>query len=133
MSRFWEDLALTYPLFYTCRCSDGFACRECREKLFGPFRAVSYPQPFREDLPDWVKRSKRLHLNMVEILPVFAAIVLVVHSLGSANLTTALGAQSFFWARFAMAVGPMGEIHGLRSVFWFVSLAGLVIILLQIF
>tara|TARA_B100000459_G_scaffold87566_1_gene49249 strand:- start:434 stop:691 length:258 start_codon:yes stop_codon:yes gene_type:complete len=70
---------------------------------------------------------------MDENLPVFAAVVLVVHTLGSANLTTVLGAQSFFWARVAMAVGHMGGIPGLRSVFWFVSLAGLVIILLQIF
>ena len=99
----------------------------------GPFRAVSYPQPSHEDLPDWVQRSKRAHLNMVENLPVFAAIVLVAHVAGAANATTALGAQIFFWARIVMAVGHIGGIPGLRSVSWFVSLAGLVIILLQIF
>ena len=85
------------------------------------------------DLPDWVQRSERAYLNMFENLPVFAAIVLVVHSSGAANVTTALGAQIFFWGRVAMAVGHMGGILGLRPASWFVSLAGLVIILLQIF
>ena len=84
------------------------------------------------DLPDWVQCSERAYLDMLENLPVFAAIGLVVH-LGAANVTTALGAQIFFWGRVAMAVGHMGGIPGLRSASWFVSLAGLVIILLQIF
>ena len=66
------------------------------------------------DLPDWVQRSVRAYLNMLENLPVFAAIVLVVHSSGAANVTTALGAQIFFWGRVAMAVGHMGGIPGLR-------------------
>ena len=48
------------------------------------------------DLPDWVQRSERAHLNMLENLPVSAAIVLIVHSSGAANVTTALGAQIFF-------------------------------------
>ncbi len=85
------------------------------------------------DLPDWVQRSERAYLNMLENLPVFTAIVLVVHSSGAANVTTALGAQIFFWGRVAMAVGYMDGIPGLRSASWFVSLAGLVTILLQIF
>ena len=84
------------------------------------------------DLPDWVQRSERAYLDMLENLPVFAAIVLVVH-LGAANVTTAPVAQIFFWGRVAMAVGHMDGIPGLRSTSWFVSLAGIVIILLQIF
>lgn len=85
------------------------------------------------DLPDWVQRSERAYLNMLENRPVSDAIVLILHSSGAANVTTALGAQIFFWGRVAMAVGHMGGIPGLRSASWFVSLAGLVIILLQIF
>ena len=85
------------------------------------------------DLPDWVQRSERAYLNMLENLPVSAAIVLIVHSSGAANVTTALGAHMFFGAGVAMAVGHMGGIPVLRSASSFVSLAGLVIILLQIF
>ena len=85
------------------------------------------------DLPDWVQRYERAYLNMLENLPVSAAIVLIAHSSGAANVTTAPGAQIFFWGRVAMAVGHMGGIPGLRSASWFVSLAGLVINLLQIF
>lgn len=72
-------------------------------------------------------------MNLVENLPAFAVIVLVAHVGGAANPMTAMGAQIFFWARIVMAVGHIGGIPGLRSVSWFVSLAGLVTILLQIF
>ena len=98
----------------------------------GPMRAVGYPQPADDDAPDWVQRAKRAHINLVENLPVFAALVLIAHVAGAANPTTALGAQIFFWARVAMVVGSYGGIAGVRSVAWFVSLAGLVMILLQI-
>jgi uncharacterized MAPEG superfamily protein len=98
----------------------------------GPFRAVAYPQPTHDDMSNWVQRSKRAHMNMVENLSIFAAIVLVVHVAGMANPMTAMGAQVFFWARIVMAVGHIGGIPGLRSVSWFVSLAGLMIILLQV-
>ena len=84
-------------------------------------------------MSNWVQRSKRAHMNMVENLPVFAAIVLVANVSGMANPMTAMGVQIFFWARIVMAVGHFGGIPGLRSVSWSVSLAGLVIILLQVF
>jgi len=99
----------------------------------GPIKAVSYPQPGHDECADWVHRAKRAHMNLVENLPVFAAIVLVAHVAGLANATTALGAQIFFWARIAMAIAHIGGIPAVRSVSWFVSLAGLVMILLQIF
>jgi uncharacterized MAPEG superfamily protein len=99
----------------------------------GTFKAVAYPQPTHDDMSNWVQRSKRAHMNLVENLPVFAAIVLVAYVAGMANPMTAMGAQIFFWARIVMAVGHIGGIPGLRSVSWFVSLAGLVMILLQIF
>ena len=99
----------------------------------GPMRAVSYPQPTHDDMAPWVQRAKRAHMNMVENLPVFAALVLIAHVAGLLNATTALGAQLFFWARIAMAVGHIGGIPGVRSVAWFVSLAGMAMILFQIF
>jgi uncharacterized MAPEG superfamily protein len=99
----------------------------------GPIRAMSYPQPGEESLPDWGRRSKRAHANLVENLAPFAAVVLVAHALGAANETTAMGAIIFFWSRVAMVVGHTFAVPFLRSIAWFVSLAGLVIILTQIF
>lgn len=98
----------------------------------GPIKAVGYPQPGHDEMSDWVQRAKRAHMNMVENLPVFAAVVLVVHVAGAANATTALGAQIFFWARIAMAIAHIGGIPGVRSVSFFASLAGLGMILGQI-
>lgn len=43
-----------------------------------------------------------------------------------------LGAMIFFGARVAMAIGHTFAITFLRSVAWFVSLAGLIMILTQI-
>lgn len=98
----------------------------------GPIRAMSYPQKDLADCPDWVQRSKKSHGNMVENIAPFAAIVLIVHVTGSANETTALGAQIFFGARVAMIVGHTAAIPFVRSLAWFVSLGGLAAIILQI-
>ena len=98
----------------------------------GPLKAMSYPQPGHDDLAAWAQRSKRAHLNLVENLVVFAALVLAAAAAGKADATTALGAQIFFWARIVMAAGHIGGIPGVRTVAWFVSLAGMAMILLQI-
>ena len=98
----------------------------------GPIRAVSYPQPTHDDLAPWVQRAKRAHLNLVENLPVFAVIVLIAHVIGVSNATTVLGAQIFFLARIVMSIGHIGGFTGLRSIAFFVSLAGLIMILLQV-
>ena len=42
------------------------------------------------DLPDWVQRSERAYLNMLENLPVFAAILLVAVSYTHLTLPTKL-------------------------------------------
>jgi uncharacterized MAPEG superfamily protein len=98
----------------------------------GPVRAMSYPQPGEDNLSDWGRRSKRAHLNLVENLAPFAALVLIAQATGAANDSTALGAMIFFWSRVAMALAHTLAIPFVRSVCWFISLAGLVVILVQI-
>lgn len=98
----------------------------------GLVRAVSYPQPGDDVLPEWARRSKRSHLNLVENIAPFAIVVLVAQATGKANDTTALGAMIFFWARIAMLIGHTFGIPFLRTISWFVSLAGIVVILTQI-
>jgi len=98
----------------------------------GPVRAMSYPQPGQDLLPEWGRRSKRSHANLVENLVPFAALVLAAHVTGTANATTALGATIFFWSRIAMVVGHTFAIPFLRSVAWIVSLVALGMILAQI-
>ena len=89
----------------------------------------------REDLPPlegWAGRARRAHLNMLENLVLFAALVLVAHVAGKTNATTALGAQLFFWARLAYAVIYIAGIPWLRTGVWAVSVVGMILIFLQV-
>ena len=85
----------------------------------------------REDLPTmtgWAGRARRAHLNMIENLVLFAALVLIAAVSGKANATTAMGAMIFFWARLAYAVIYLIGIPWLRTLVWFVSVIGMAMI-----
>ena len=85
----------------------------------------------REDLPDmvgWAGRARRAHLNMIENLALFAALVLIAAVAGKANATTAMGAMIFFWARLAYAVIYLIGIPWLRTLAWFVGVVGMAMI-----
>ena len=85
----------------------------------------------REGLPDmigWAGRARRAHLNMIENLVLFAALVLITAISGKANAATAMGAMIFFWARLAYAVIYLIGIPWLRTLAWFVSVIGMAMI-----
>ena len=85
----------------------------------------------REDLPEmvgWAGRARRAHLNMVENLLLFSALVLIAAIAGKANATTAMGAMIFFWARLAYAVIYLIGIPWLRTLVWFVGVIGMAMI-----
>jgi uncharacterized MAPEG superfamily protein len=93
----------------------------------GLTRMVGYPTGDYGDLPDWARRNYRAHMNLVESLIPFAAIVLVVHVSGAGNATTALAAQIFFWARLLHAVVMIAGLPWIRTltfaVGWLATLA----------
>jgi uncharacterized MAPEG superfamily protein len=85
----------------------------------------------REGLPEmtgWAGRARRAHLNMIENLVLFSALVLIAAAAGKANATTAMGALIFFWARLAYAVVYLLGIPWLRTLVWFVSVIGMAMI-----
>jgi uncharacterized MAPEG superfamily protein len=84
------------------------------------------------ELPGWGGRAGRANDNMAQNLVLFAAVVLAVVVTGTTNATTLLGAQLFFWGRVAYAVCYIGGITWLRTASWLVSIAGVVLILLQL-
>ncbi len=89
----------------------------------------------REGLPEikgWAGRAKRAHLNMVENMVLFAALVLIAAVAGKANAMTAVGAAIFFWGRVAYAVIYVAGIAWLRTLAWFVSVIGKVLIALEL-
>jgi uncharacterized MAPEG superfamily protein len=90
----------------------------------------------RDDMPaltGWAGRAKRAHYNMLESLVVFAIVVLVAHLAGRNNAMTALGAALFFWARLSYAVVYVIGVPWLRTAIWAVSMAGIVLIFIQLF
>lgn len=89
----------------------------------------------REGLPHltgWAGRATRAHFNMLESLVLFAVLVVAASVVGKINAMTALGAELFFWGRLAYAPIYILGIPWLRTAAWAVSLAGLVLIFLQL-
>ena len=98
----------------------------------GPGRVAGYPTGNYTDLPDWAQRGHRAHLNLIENLAPFAALVLVANVAGSANETTALAAQVFFWARLVQAVVHIAGIPWVRTVAFVLAWLACLAILWQI-
>jgi len=84
------------------------------------------------ELTGFSGRARRAHLNMVENMVLFSVLVLVATVTQKANATTAMGALIFFWARLVYAVIYLLGIPWLRTLAWFVSVIGMVIIALQL-
>jgi uncharacterized MAPEG superfamily protein len=89
----------------------------------------------REDFPagqGWVGRSHRAHLNMVENLVPFAALVLVAHVAGKHDAMTVAGAQLFFFARLGHAIVYTAGIPWARTLTYFAGVVGMLVILARI-
>lgn len=80
----------------------------------------------------WMGRAKRAHMNMVENLVPFAALVLVAAIANKFGPLTALGAQLFFWARLVHAVSYIAGIPYVRTAAYAVGLVGMVLIFIAI-
>jgi uncharacterized MAPEG superfamily protein len=84
------------------------------------------------EMPGFAGRARRAHLNMIENLVLFGALVLIAAVAQKANAMTALGAAIFFWGRLAYAAIYLIGVPWLRTLAWFVSVIGMVIIFLQL-
>ena len=90
----------------------------------------------RDNLPTYVGfagRAKRAHLNMIENLVLFSALMLIAVVAQKTNPTTALGAAIFFWARLVYALVYLIGVPWLRTAVWFVSVIGMAMIAVQLF
>src|SRR4051812_40750588 len=85
------------------------------------------------ELPGFAGRAKRAHLNMLENMVLFSALVLITVVAQKTNAMTALGALIFFWARLIYAVIYLIGVPWLRTLAWFVSVIGMVLIAWQLF
>ena len=103
-----------------------------RFMVIGLPTADLYRDPSVPELPAWLKRCDRVHLNAVESLVPFASVVLVAHVAGLANETTALWAMVYFWARVAHAVVYWLGIPFVRTLAFAAGLIATLMIFLQI-
>lgn len=89
---------------------------------------IGWSMSNREEAPEpspFASRAKRASANMLENLPLFAALVLVAHVAGAADPTSALGAQVFLGARVAHAALYLVGVPALRTAAWAVSVGGM--------
>ena len=70
----------------------------------GPLTPPGYKVAPTSPLPDWVNRANRAHLNAVENIAPFAAVVLIAQATGVSTALTAGCAAVYFYARLAHAV-----------------------------
>ena len=98
---------------------------------WGLLDTVGYPEN-PPQLPPWARRAYRAHMNMVENLAPFAALVLVAHAAGISNGATALGAQLFFWSRVVHAVVFIAGIPWIRTLAFVGGVIGMAIIFVQV-
>ena len=85
------------------------------------------------EAPAWVDRAERAHRNLLENLPVFAALVLIAEVSHHSNSLTAIGAVIFFIARLAHAAVYIMGITKLRTLCFAAGHVGGLIIFFQLF
>jgi|SRR5579871_3194777 len=93
----------------------------CQVMTNGNLAPQNYIDPTPRKVPPWGMRANRAHLNAVETLAPFAALVIVIHLAGKANTTTAFWAMFFFWVRLAYTVVFLAGIPYLRTLLFTLS------------
>ena len=98
----------------------------------GLMLASDYREIPEKELPAWGRRAQRIHMNFVENIAPFAALVIVAHLTKTANEMTALMAMLFFWIRIAHAVVFYLGVPFLRTLLFTAGFVVTAIIFFQI-
>ena len=81
----------------------------------GMIDAAGYPTDPKPQSA-WAQRLMRAHLNAVENLVIFAALVLTAHAAGISTPGTVAACQIYFWARVVHAIGYTFAIPWIRTL-----------------
>jgi uncharacterized MAPEG superfamily protein len=126
----YELRMLAYSAFLCLLLWVPYTLAAIQARGLGP--VAGYPTGKYEDLPAWAQRSQRAHMNLVENLAPFAALILLTHLTGQGSEATALGAALFFWARLLQAGVHIAGIPWLRTLCFAVAWAGNLIIFWEV-
>ncbi len=77
-------------------------------------------------------RIQRALRNYLETFPAFAALALIIAVTDGSTSTTVLGATLYFWARVVYIPAYASGIPMVRSIPWFASMIGLVMMLIPL-
>lgn len=91
----------------------------------------NYPEGFPANQPEpplWAQRAQRAHLNMVETMPAFIAVVVAAAALETGSAAVAQWAAVFFYARVLHAVVYIAGVPYLRTPVYLVSWAAILMI-----
>lgn len=84
------------------------------------------------DEPAWIGRCERAQKNLLENLPLFAALVLSAHVAGENDAITAYAALGFLAARITHAAVYLAGVTYVRTLAFYASLAAEAVILWRI-
>lgn len=80
----------------------------------------------------WAARGNRALRNFLETYGVFIALAVATELSGRSDAMTQWGAQIWFWARAGYLPAYFIDVPLMRSGFWLVSLAGLVMMFIGV-
>ena len=86
----------------------------------------------KDGLTPFHGRTKRAQANYIESMCMFVPLVLVAAVTNSFSEVTALGAALFFWGRLVFAPTYWFGVPWVRTLAWFVSIAGILMILWEL-
>ena len=91
--------------------------------------------PSLDDTPQsaWAQRLQKAHLNAVENLVIFAALVLTLQIMKHSTESTVLACAIYFWARLAHAIIYWAGIPVLRTLAFAVGFLAQVMLVLAVF
>lgn len=84
-------------------------------------------------LAPWAARAQRAHANLMENLPHYTIVVLVVHVTAHANAVTAMASLVYLGARITHAVVYVAGITYVRTIAFYVGLGAEIAIASQLF
>lgn len=94
----------------------------------GIMGTLANPGPDDKPQSAWAQRAQRAHMNAVENLVVFAALVAAAQFAGISTHLTVLGCVIYFWSRLVHYIVYMLGIPGLRTLAFLGGVLGEVLI-----